>query len=213
MLNVSKAYDWERMKAYVKESLKDDKSSHDYPHILRVCKNVELICEGLEFDADVLMASALLHDIAFSLGPQVYKTHHIDGAKMSRVILPSYGFSEEQIERIYHCIINHSRSFRTPHDPVEKLSLEAKILFDADTIDAIGAIGLVRMIQFSTAQKWPLITLESNGEDKVDESLYGNLKYLNKMMGNLILEPSKRIAEERMKLVNRLVEQLREELL
>jgi len=63
---------------------------------------------------------------------------------MAKEILEKYGFNEERIRKICHCIETHrSKMDRIPE------SLESKILYDADKLDSIGAIGVGRAFSFA----------------------------------------------------------------
>jgi len=199
---VNQKYRWKELTKYVLDNLKNDKTGHDYQHIMRVMNNAMLISEGLSVNYDILLASILLHDISYKDKPS--KTHHIESADIASSLLLEYGFEEDIIGSIHHAIINHNRSFN-PYDEVEKMSLEAKILCDADTLDALGAIGLIRMISFSTNQGVPYF---ESTEDPVDTSFYGNIKFLEQMKENLILDSSKKLAEERMKIIYDFLKQM-----
>lgn len=202
---VSSNYKWNELKDYVQKNLENEKTGHDFSHIERVMKNALLIGKDLNVNYDILLASILMHDISYKDKPS--KTHNIESAEIAKNILLDYGFKEDLNKEVYHSIINHCRSFN-PHDPIEKLSQEAKILYDADTLDALGAIGILRMISFSVNQQIPYFKSE---KDSVDETFYGNIKFLEKMKDNLILESSKNIAEERMKIVYDFLEQMKDE--
>ena len=95
---------------------------------------------------DILSAAALLHDIGRSqeMLSQGKICHAAKGAEMSRTILTGLGFSPEMQEEILHCIEAHRyRNNKVPE------TLEAKILFDADKLDSIGAIGIGRAFLFA----------------------------------------------------------------
>ncbi len=200
---VDEKYSWENLIDFVKESLKNDRTGHDFDHLMRVWKNVLLISSDLDVDFNVLLASVLLHDISFKDGP--LKSHHKLSAGLSNSILPNYGFEEDLIKEVHHVIINHVRSFE-PYNSLSDLSLEAKVLYDADTLDALGAIGILRMISFSLNQEIPYYISEN---DKVDTSFYGNIKFIKTMRDNLILEKSKQLADERMHIVDDFLKQLK----
>jgi len=89
----------------------------------------------------------LLHDIA-RVEESKYKTgkldHAILGSEIAEDILRKLQYEEEKIQRIKHCIIAHR--FRTGNEPN---TVEAKILFDSDKLDAIGAIGIARTFMLS----------------------------------------------------------------
>lgn len=204
--HVNPKFDWTGLDKFVRENLLDEPTGHDYEHIKRVLSNVYCISKGVKVNMDVLIAAALLHDISCAKG--MTKIHHIESAALAKDILLEFGFDRTTINAVYHAIINHNFIFK-PYDKLDSLSMEAKILSDADTLDALGAIGMIRMISFSAHKKIPYFVTEA---DKLDESFYGNLKYLDAMKESLLLKPSKKIAEERMVIVHRFLKQLESEL-
>ncbi|WML34028.1 HD domain-containing protein [Clostridium sp. OS1-26] len=118
-------------------------SAHNLDHVFRVY-NLCLLLAKYEKDADleILIPSALLHDIA-RVEESQDKTGEIDHAVLGSVIvediLRDLEYEEDKIEKIKHCIIAHR--FRTGNEPN---SIEAKILFDSDKLDVIGTIGIAR---------------------------------------------------------------------
>lgn len=123
-------------------------SAHNLDHVFRVY-NLCLLLAKYEKDVDleILIPSALLHDIA-RVEESQDKTGEIDHAVLGSVIaediLRNLEYEEDKIEKIKHCIIAHR--FRTGNEPN---SIEAKILFDSDKLDAIGAIGIARTFMLS----------------------------------------------------------------
>lgn len=123
-------------------------SAHNLDHVFRVYNLCLLIAKHEEnVDLDVLIPSALLHDIA-RVEESQDKTgkldHAILGGEIAEDILRKLQYEEEKIQRIKHCIIAHR--FRTGNEPN---TIEAKILFDSDKLDAIGAIGIARTFMLS----------------------------------------------------------------
>lgn len=117
-------------------------SAHSMDHVMRVYNLSMHLAEGEAIDMDVLKAAALLHDIARGRedGDQTGNTDHaLLGSEMSAPILKKSGFSEEKIRHVQDCIIAHR--YRTENKPK---TLEAQILFDADKLDSLGAIGVAR---------------------------------------------------------------------
>ncbi|MFC1645426.1 HD domain-containing protein [Patescibacteria group bacterium] len=116
-------------------------SAHSLDHVMRVYSLCLNLVEG-EVDLEVLEASALLHDIA-SDREQCDKTgktdHAIEGAKIAETFLRSIDFPKEKINHVKNCITSHR--YKTNNEPK---TIEAKILFDADKLEAIGAIGIAR---------------------------------------------------------------------
>ncbi len=129
------------IEAEAKKFFVNTSGCHDWSHVERVRALARRI--GLEEKADlfVLDASALLHDIAKNeeLKRKGGFCHAAEGAIRARPILETVGVDMTTVDRIVHCIATHRK--RGEHIPE---SLEAKILFDADKLDSIGAVGIAR---------------------------------------------------------------------
>ena len=120
---------------------------HGFDHVQRVYNSALKISEGEDVDMDVVRASVLLHDVARSREDELDSCHAEEGAKMAAEILEEMGFSEEKIEKVVHVIGVHRYS-----KGLNAESREAEILQDADRLDALGAIIIVRMAQATV--KW-----------------------------------------------------------
>lgn len=118
-------------------------SAHNLDHVMRVHNLCLMIAKYEEnVDLGVLIPASLLHDIARvkeSKDNTGELDHAILGSDMAESILRDLEYDEEKIQKIKHCIVAHR--FRTGNEPK---TIEAKILFDADKLDAIGAIGIAR---------------------------------------------------------------------
>jgi len=136
----------EKIRSDVLRAMTDSLGSHDWDHTERVCHLCNHIGHVEGADMEILETAAILHDIGrMEQHRSQNKICHAEvGAVMARAILERYQVSQEKIARIVHCIETHR--FRGNKIP---LSLEAKILFDADKLDSIGAIGLARAYVFS----------------------------------------------------------------
>lgn len=118
-------------------------SAHNLDHVFRVYKLCMLIAETeKDVDFEVLIPAALLHDIA-RVEESNDKTGQIDHAVLGSIvaenILKKIKYDENKIEKIKYCILTHR--FRTGNVPN---TIEAKILFDSDKLDIIGATGIAR---------------------------------------------------------------------
>lgn len=118
-------------------------SAHDIEHVMRVFwTSLKIAQKEKSVNEDILKAAALLHDIARA-DEDNDKTgkicHAKESAKMSKGILEKVGFLPQEIKNIQHCILTHR--FKTNNRPQ---TIEAKILFDADKLDSLGAIMLMR---------------------------------------------------------------------
>jgi len=120
--------------------------SHDWEHTLRVhrlCTHMGPV-EGA--DMLVLEAAAFLHDIGRPAQDVVQGAlcHAVQGAQMTRDILNPLDMDQARKENIVHCVRTHR--FR---DQAPPRTVEAQVLFDADKLDAIGAVGVARAYQFA----------------------------------------------------------------
>ncbi|WP_435320048.1 HD domain-containing protein [Haloarchaeobius sp. TZWSO28] len=116
--------------------------THDWHHVQRVVANAERLATDTdrEVDEDVLLAAAWLHDIGRKREAEGEIDCHAEwGAAEARDILAESGVDVETRDAVAHCI----RAHRFSND-VEPESFEAKLLSDADNLDAIGAVGLAR---------------------------------------------------------------------
>jgi uncharacterized protein len=122
------------------------RGSHDWDHTERVLRLCLRIGKKENADLEILELAAVLHDIG---RPEEDRTsgkvcHSEAGAALARKILAAHGVEDEKIARVVHCIETHR--FRKKTVPATK---EAKILFDADKLDSIGAVGIGRAFLFA----------------------------------------------------------------
>ncbi len=166
-------------------------TSHDDGHVGRVVRWAIYLAKREGADVEVVKKAAELHDIA-----RDKPNHAIEGAKMAREILGSEGYDEEFIDKVVHCIEAHSFS-----SGIEPKTIEAKVLSDADKLDAMGAIGIARAFIFS-------------GEHgrSIEDTLKHFDEKLLKLKDTLYTKTAKRIAEERHKFMLEFYERLRKEL-
>ncbi len=136
----------EEIKAYAMKRLMSAGDSHDWEHTLRVLRLCLRIGKKEGADLEVLKIACYMHDIARPHQDRSRgKVCHAErGAEIAKDILKNYPISEDKKANIIHCIKTHR--FRGKHKPV---TLEAKVLFDADKLDAIGAVGVARAFLFA----------------------------------------------------------------
>jgi len=112
-------------------------AAHNFEHVLRVLRLAERIGEAEGADMEVLRAAVLLHDVARVAEDEGGPCHAETGAKRAREILA--GYPADKVEAVAHAIATHR--FRNSAVPQ---TVEARVLYDADKLDAIGAIGVAR---------------------------------------------------------------------
>lgn len=141
------------LKAALAEHLDEPDTAHDIGHVERVWANAKTIAtQEQNGDLPILIGAAYLHDLV-SL-PKDHPERHTSSAlsaKAAAPILANLGYARNQIEHIQHAITAHSYSAKIPPK-----TIEAKILQDADRLDALGAIGIARTFAVSGALGRPI---------------------------------------------------------
>lgn len=115
-------------------------SAHDFTHILRVVQNATLILKTEEADNDIVIAAAWLHDCVILPKNHPHRKNASSlAADKAKRFLNRKSFPKGKIEQVAHAIEAHSYSAKIPTK-----TIEARIVQDADRLDAIGAIGIAR---------------------------------------------------------------------
>lgn len=183
---------------YMISCMKD--SAHDKEHIYRVLYNALTIAKTEnDVDYDVLIGACLLHDIGRQeqFGNPAL-CHAMVGSEKAYRFLIEQGFDTNYAEQVKQCIQTHR--YRKSNLPQ---SLEARILFDADKLDATGAMGIARTLIYKGIVSDPLYSLlpngmVSSGENDETPSFFQEYKYkLEKIYSNFYTAKGNEIAKER----------------
>lgn len=163
-------------------------SAHDFDHVLRVLANALKIAQTEDADPEILQTAVLLHDIARAEQSRTGVDHAAAGAVRARQILN--GAPESFVDAVCHAIEAHR--FRVDNPPQ---TIEAKILYDADKLDSIGAIGVARVFAFSGGHNQRLWTEDDSDGDHTAWQEF-NFK-LAKIKDTLLTDSAKRLAADR----------------
>jgi uncharacterized protein len=185
--------------------------AHGKSHIQRVLRTALDIGRQEDADLEVIELAAILHDIFENKethsGGEGFR-HEIEGSKEARKILTKLGISDETVDAVCHCIESHrKRSGR-----IEPQTIEAKCLFDADKLDCIGAIGIIRSAFISFEHQQEFFREEDDIQAyrrrniRADGTIIdyrqhsSNLEYelsLKEVANRMYTETGKRLAKER----------------
>lgn len=182
----------------------DASGCHDWGHVERVYKLAVKIGKKEGADMNIVKLATYLHDIGrkeeMDGGGKV--CHAEKGAELAGIILSSYDLDKEIIENIKHCILSHR--YRNEHKPK---TIEAKVLFDADKLDSIGAVGVARDFLFAGYlgathlytgnEKKNLKNAKDYAYTKEDTALLEYYYKLKKVKSQILTKTGKKIAEER----------------
>lgn len=117
--------------------------AHDFTHILRVCRNARLIGQEEGADMPVLLLASLLHDVGSDKKDNSRDTENEKknrGRQATEDLLDSIGLDEKKKKEVLYAVDVHRFSRR-----ILPVTLEARILQDADRLDALGAVGIARV--------------------------------------------------------------------
>jgi uncharacterized protein len=187
---------------------------HGFDHILRVLRMAEHLAAAEGADLEIVRAAVLLHDASGETGGSGRADHQVSGAAFAAEILAAEGWPPERIEAVQHCIRAHR--YRGQEQPQ---TLEARVLFDADKLDVIGAYGVARTLAYDVVMKWPFFAEPSEefmqtgkkADGETHSSFHEYLFKLSKIKDRLHTPAARRIAEHRQKFLNEYFEQLARE--
>lgn len=176
--------------------------AHDWQHNLRVMAMCERIGHEEGADMTILRLAALLHDIGRAEERRTGECHAEISARLAGTLLRDEGLTEEQTSSIQRAILAHR--FRKDRPPV---TLEEKILFDADKLDSIGAIGVARAFAYSGVLGQPIQSDQAEQHTPFKEYEWK----LTRIKDRLYTKTAQEIAEERHRFMVRFFEQWKEE--
>lgn len=193
--------------------------SHDFGHLLRVLRNAARIRRGEEergasVDWEALAAAALLHD-AVDL-PKDHPERHLASTKSADLAVEALrdlgGFDNARLARIHHAIRAHSFSAGVPAE-----STEARILTDADRLEALGAFGIARCFYVSGELQRSICDMADPFADEreLDDLEFGVDHFFTKLLRLLerfYTPTGRRLAQQRHDFMREFLDQLADEI-
>ncbi len=173
--------------------------SHDWQHTLRVVRLAKTIGESQAADLLVLETAAYLHDIGRSRQDKSKGElcHAQESARLAEPLVCGLNISGKRRDNILHCIASH----RFRREPAPR-TLEAKVLFDADKLDAIGAVGIARAYLFAgelgaSLHNPDLPPEQARPYSKEDTGYREYVVKLSKVRGRMLTPKGREMAAER----------------
>ena len=136
-----------QIRQYVIEKLKKADIAHGFDHVECVVNMSRNIALRENADLRIVIPSAYLHDIVSRNEVERFDLHTEESASEAKRFLGNLCFSPDEIDKIGKVII--ASSYESYLKGIEPESLEAKVLRDADWLDAIGARGIARVFVFA----------------------------------------------------------------
>lgn len=202
---------FEALSVKLRALLLDSGAGHDYDHTLRVMKNAELLlAQEPEADGEILRFAALLHDCA---RPEEHNSkgevcHAQRGAEIALELMLDQGLPPDFCQAVAEAVRAHRyRDGIVPDTP------EGKILFDADKLDSLGAVGLGRAFLFAGSCG---ARVHNTAEEALAGEAYGvedtayreYLVKLRHLPAAMLTPAGRRLGEERLKFMTAFFERL-----
>lgn len=202
------------LRGQVEKMLEGRDPGHDFEHIMRVYKNAQKIGKQEGAYMKVLLAAVLLHDlVVYPKGSAKRSKSADDSADIAEKILQKRGWTKATIDRVSYCIRTHSYSKR-----IMPVTLEAKILQDADRLDALGAIGIARTFSVGGSESRKFYNPEDpfwNSNREPDDRIWTLDHFQSKLLhlqNTLHTRAARKVARERTKFMRQFIKQLAKEI-
>lgn len=180
--------------------------AHDWHHVRRVDRLARRLADDHSeaVDRDVLRAGVYCHDVGREReAAGEVEDHAVWAAERVPDLLADLA-DEATVERVVHCVRSHRYS-----GSVEPETVEARVLCDADNLDAMGAVGIGRTFAHGGALGEPMHGSDDPRSDGQLAHLRGKISSLRDRM---YTAPGRELAAERHAVVERFVEQFEAEL-
>ncbi len=202
------------LRRQVERMLEGRDPGHDFEHVMRVYKNAQEIGREEGADMKVLLAAVLLHDlVVYPKGSAKRSKSADDSADIAEKILIKRGWPKATIDKVAYCIRTHSYS-----KGIRPVTLEAKILQDADRLDALGAIGIARTFSVGGSENRkfynpddPFWKTGREPDDMIWTLDHFQAKLLH-LENTLHTKTAKKVARERTKFMRDFIRQLAKEI-
>lgn len=173
-----------------------------FGHQPRLYALTKLVGDGGTYDDDVVYAAAWLHDLGVFVGHRPEDREQLPqwdnvryAIKQAPAVLDQVGFPQEKTSSVLEAIRTHQ-----PHQTPQ--TLEGSILRDADILEQLGAIGILRVAaKIGRDTRYPVF----------GDAVATLRKALAELPGKLSLESAKKLAEPRIALLRAFLEELEEE--
>lgn len=140
----------EKIAAQVEEACRSSTNPFGYGiwshHTVHVVEYAQVLARRLGAEEEIVTLAALLHDYAAIRDENLRAQHHIHGARLAEERLRSYGYPEERIAQVAHCILSHRASVSVPRN-----TLEAEVVASADAMAHFTSVA--SLLHFAFAKR------------------------------------------------------------
>jgi uncharacterized protein len=150
----------------------NEDAAHDFDHLVRVMALADTIAAREGGDMPTIWAAVALHDIGQPRELRHGGDHALIGAAMATELLQDTLFPQETIPAVQQAIREHRMTGGALPG-----TLEGRVLYDADKIDSLGAIGIGRLYMITGRYNQKVYTpVPTEIEQPVDPALVRRLR-------------------------------------
>ncbi len=217
-----------KIRKFAEKFLSNNKcSAHNMEHVDRVLKMAINLTKDEDVDLEVIKIAVLLHDIGGDKemsDPSGMTDHAVESARIAEPFLRELKFSQTKIQHILDCIVSHR--YRTNSKPKTK---EAEIIFDADKLETVGAIGIARALAWvgkNNAHIYKKVDIKKYAKENLGGKIDGRIQDKTKhspqinwetkdkfIVDYLYTVKAKKIAKQRIKFSENFLNKLEQEVL
>lgn len=197
-----------------REEVDTQDPSHDIQHCMRVLKNCEILAKEESWDMEILLPAALFHDIVNYPKDDIraHKASDESAERVAKLLEKIPHYPSEKIAEVAYAVKNCSYSKNLEHN-----TLESKILQDADFLESIWAISIMRTFASAWTMKKSFFHLSDPFCEKREPEplIYAFDLFpqrLLKVQGRMLTNTGKKLAEQRTEFLYTFLEQTRREL-
>lgn len=184
------------IETYVKTKLEHNNNGHDFYHALRVVANIKQIATDVDCDLNICIIAGYVHDL---IDYKVAEDVETATSELCEFLKSELKLDQHQVALILDICqtISYSKGLKLS-------STEAKVVQDGDRLDALGAIGITRTLQYSFATSRPIYITG----DKSDSSAIGHFhSKLYKLYDLLNFKVSQELARPRLEIMKQFEQQ------
>jgi len=189
---------------------------HDLNHAQRV-KNLCLFineADSLNLDEEILTAAAFLHDIGYISDDS---PKHVESSiQIAQELLPAIQFPRNKISPVITCIKNHD-TVQERSGWKKEVSIECKVLRDADAIESVGALGIIRYASWGGRHQMPFYNQSKKLDNKSrlfpNIDLMENIKIRTReLISRCYTKTGMAIMRERIKIMQKFISEIEKEI-
>jgi len=191
---------------------------HDLNHALRV-KSLCLYInkkDSLNLDKHILISASLLHDLGYISDDT--PGHIKSSIQFSKILLPKVKFPKDKIASVIMCIENH--------DTVpgrlgwkKEVSMECNVLRDADAIESLGCLGIIRYFMWGGRHQTPIYNQKPEKLIDNKRNIFPNLDIINnikirtpELITRCCTKTGRKIMQKRLKIMQKFISEIEKEI-